>query len=128
MKLAPGLSSYKQVIAFYGHPKLNKASIQLGSTVTVTEKDLFMRSGNSQEIHGVPSAAYSLGFTAFDDTINKYYHQPSDDTLNFDWAYIERFYEGFAIFLLTLSKTPEPNEFKQDKQPFFEAYQNLYTK
>lgn len=91
--------------------------------------NLFLRSDNiSFSNKGVPSATYSLGFTAFDDTINKYYHQPSDETHDLDWAYIDRFYEGFANVLLTLANTPERIEFKEDKQPFFEAYQNLYTK
>ncbi len=91
--------------------------------------NLFLRSDNiSFSNKGVPSATYSLGFTAFDDTINKYYHQPGDETHDLDWAYIERFYEGFANVLLTLTNTPERIEFKEDKQPFYETYQKLYTK
>jgi hypothetical protein len=90
--------------------------------------NLFLRSDNiSFSNKGVPSATYSLGFTAFDDTINKYYHQPGDETDDLDWAYIERFYEGFANVLFTLTNTSERIQFKEDKEPFYEAYQKLYS-
>lgn len=54
----------------------------------VPELGLFNRSDNVHFARkGVPSPTFSLGFTAFDEEIQYYYHQPTDesDTINFNY-------------------------------------------
>jgi len=54
----------------------------------VPELGLFNRSDNVHFARkGVPAPTFSLGFTAFDEDIQYYYHQPTDesDTINFDY-------------------------------------------
>ncbi|MEA5559535.1 M28 family peptidase, partial [Nodularia spumigena] len=77
---------------------------------------LFTRSDNINfsEI-GIPSVTYSLGFTDFNDELMKVYHQPSDNASTLDYAYLERFYEGFAHLLYTLSSDTERIEWRDDK-------------
>ncbi|TNE73898.1 M28 family peptidase [bacterium] len=89
--------------------------------------NLFVRSDNiSFSNKGVPSATFSLGFNAFDETINAYYHQPSDEADDLDYGYIERFYESFSNVLYTLTIMPEQLQFKEDKAPFAEKQKALY--
>lgn len=54
----------------------------------VPELGLFNRSDNVHFARkGVPAPTFSLGFTAFDEDIQYYYHQPTDesDTINFNY-------------------------------------------
>jgi len=62
----------------------------------VPEQNLFDRSDNvSFARKGIPAPTYSMGLTAFDEEINYYYHQVTDEphTLNYDYvtAYIRSF-------------------------------------
>jgi hypothetical protein len=62
----------------------------------VPEQNLFDRSDNVNFArHGIPAPTYSMGLTAFDEEINYYYHQVTDEphTLNYDYitAYIRSF-------------------------------------
>ena len=55
----------------------------------VPELNLFNRSDNVHFAQkGIPAPTFSLGFTSFDEEIQRYYHQPPDesDTLNFDYV------------------------------------------
>lgn len=63
----------------------------------VPEQDLFNRSDNVNFArHGIPAPTYSMGLTAFDDEINYYYHQVTDEpnTLNYD--YVTRYIRSFV--------------------------------
>lgn len=62
----------------------------------VPEQNLFDRSDNVHFARrGIPAPTYSMGLTDFDDEINHYYHQTTDepDTLSYDYiaAYIRSF-------------------------------------
>ena len=62
----------------------------------VPEQNLFDRSDNVNFARqGIPAPTYSMGLTAFDDEINYYYHQVTDEphTINYDYvtAYIRSF-------------------------------------
>lgn len=55
----------------------------------VPELGLFNRSDNVHFARkGIPAPTFSLGFTAFDEDIQYYYHQPTDesDTVNFNYV------------------------------------------
>lgn len=82
----------------------------------VPQFNLFVRSDNINFTElGIPSLTYSLGFTDFDDELMKMYHQPSDEASTLDYAYLKRFYEGFANALITLTNNPQRMEWREDK-------------
>ena len=52
------------------------------------EQGLFDRSDNVRfAAKGIPAPTFSLGFTAFDAEIGKYYHQPGDEPESLDYDY-----------------------------------------
>ncbi|NBC66432.1 MAG: M28 family peptidase, partial [Bacteroidetes bacterium] len=64
----------------------------------VPELGLFNRSDNVHFARkGIPAPTFSLGFTAFDEDIQYYYHQPTDesDTINFD--YITKYTRSYIL-------------------------------
>ena len=92
------------------------------------EQGLFDRSDNvSFASKGVPAPTYSTGFDAFDDEINKYYHQPSDEADSLDYDYLLKFYQGYVLSGRLIANDPEtPFWVKDDK---YEAAGNvLYGK
>jgi Zn-dependent M28 family amino/carboxypeptidase len=65
------------------------------------EQGLFDRSDNVNFAKkGVPAPSFSLGFTAFDDEINKYYHQPSDSPASLDYVYLTKYAVCFLVLYL----------------------------
>ncbi|MEP5941124.1 M28 family peptidase, partial [Maribacter dokdonensis] len=92
------------------------------------EQELFDRSDNvSFASKGVPAPTYSTGFDAFDDEINKYYHQPGDEADSLDYDYLVKFYQGYVLSGRLIANDPEtPFWVKDDK---YEAAGNvLYGK
>ncbi|MCH6200483.1 M28 family peptidase [Aquiflexum sp. LQ15W] len=62
------------------------------------EQGLYDRSDNVNFARkGIPAPTFSLGFTAFDDEINKYYHQPSDHVDNFDLDYALLYWKSYIL-------------------------------
>lgn len=62
------------------------------------EEGLFDRSDNvSFAKVGIPAPTYSTGFDAFDDEINKYYHQAADEANSLDYNYLVKFYQGYIL-------------------------------
>lgn len=61
------------------------------------EQGLFDRSDNvNMAAAGIPAPTYSGGFTAFDQTIFQFYHQPSDHADDkFDFDYFQKYVQGF---------------------------------
>lgn len=60
------------------------------------EQGLYDRSDNVNFARkGVPSPTFSLGFRAFDDEINKYYHKPGDQVDNFDLDYAVKYWKSY---------------------------------
>ncbi|MDC6406133.1 MULTISPECIES: M28 family peptidase [Maribacter] len=92
------------------------------------EQGLFDRSDNvSFASKGVPAPTYSTGFDAFDDEINKYYHQAADEAESLDFDYLVKFYQGYVLSGRLIANDPEtPYWVKGDK---YEAAGNvLYDK
>ena len=92
------------------------------------EEGLFDRSDNvSFAAVGIPAPTYSTGFDAFDEEINKYYHQASDEADSLDYEYLVKFYQGYVLSGRLIANDPEkPFWIKGDK---YEAAGNvLYGK
>jgi hypothetical protein len=72
------------------------------------EQGLFDRSDNvSFASVGIPAPTYSTGFDAFDDEINKYYHQPGDEADSLDYDYLLKFYQGYVLSGRLIANDPE---------------------
>lgn len=64
----------------------------------VPEQNLFDRSDNVNfASRGIPAPTYSMGITAFDDEINYYYHQPSDEPHTLNYPYITSYIHSFIL-------------------------------
>lgn len=64
----------------------------------VPEQNLFDRSDNvSFARRGIPAPTYSLGITAFDEEIEKYYHTVKDDPDSIDFPYVTRYIRSFLL-------------------------------
>lgn len=62
------------------------------------EQGLYDRSDNvSFAKHGIPAPTFSLGFTSFDDEINKYYHQAADEIDTMDLDYVTLYWKSFIL-------------------------------
>ncbi len=46
---------------------------------------------------GIPAPTFSLGFTAFDDEIQKYYHKAGDHVDNFDLDYAQVYWKSYIL-------------------------------
>ncbi len=92
------------------------------------EEGLFDRSDNVSFARvGIPAPTYSTGFDAFDEEINKYYHQAADEAHSLDYDYLVKFYQGYILSGRSIANDPErPYWIKGDK---YEAAANvLYGK
>lgn len=81
------------------------------------EEGLFDRSDNVSFARvGIPAPTYSTGFDAFDDEINKYYHQAGDEADSIDYDYLVKFYQGYVLSGRLIANDPEkPFWIKGDK-------------
>jgi hypothetical protein len=62
------------------------------------EQGLYDRSDNvSFAKKGIPAPTFSLGFTSFDDEINKYYHKAGDHVDSMDLDYVELYWKSFIL-------------------------------
>jgi len=62
------------------------------------EQGLFDRSDNVNFAKkGIPAPTFSMGFTAFDAEIMKYYHQPGDHAESLDYDYLEKFFKAYVL-------------------------------
>ena len=62
------------------------------------EQGLFDRSDNVNFAKkGIPAPTFSLGFTAFNGDVTKYYHRPGDEADNIDFDYMERFFKAYVM-------------------------------
>jgi hypothetical protein len=72
------------------------------------EQGLFNRSDNvSFARKGIPAPTFTAGFTAFDDTIMKYYHQPADEAdESFDFDYLHKYVSVFVYATRLIADDP----------------------
>lgn len=62
------------------------------------EQGLFDRSDNVNfAAKGIPAPTFSMGFTAFDEEIFKYYHQPGDHAESLDYTYLFNFFRAYTL-------------------------------
>jgi hypothetical protein len=90
------------------------------------EQGLYDRSDNVNFARkGIPAPTFSLGFTAFDQTIAKHYHQPSDRVDNFDLNYAMVYWKSYLLSAQKIANDPQqPKWVSGDK--YEEAGKELY--
>ncbi|MBW3543979.1 MAG: M20/M25/M40 family metallo-hydrolase [Bacteroidetes bacterium] len=92
------------------------------------EQNLFDRSDN---VHfakaGIPAPTYSMGVTAFDGEIMKYYHQPSDEAETINFNYVTSYIRSFILAAERVAARPQaPFWIQGDK--YEAAGRKLYQK
>ncbi|XOV93405.1 MAG: M28 family peptidase [Bacteroidota bacterium] len=86
--------------------ELDKAGKAFGLTIIddpVPEEHMYQRSDHySFAKKGVPAISFDPGYTAIDDVINKYYHQPGDEPSTIDYDYLTKYCKAYiyAVYLL----------------------------
>lgn len=92
------------------------------------EQGLFDRSDNVNFAKkGIPSPTYSLGFNAFDDEINKYYHQVTDNPDNMDYDYLVKFFKSYVLSSRLIANDPK-TPFWTEGDKYYDAGVKLYEK
>jgi hypothetical protein len=90
------------------------------------EQGLFDRSDNVNFAKkGIPAPTFSLGFTAFNGDVTKYYHRPGDEAQTLDYDYLLKFFRAYVLAgrnIANDTETPRWNE--GDK--YEEASKELY--
>ncbi len=110
---------------------IKKAAEAFGLKATddpAPEQGLFDRSDN---VHfaskGIPAPTFSLGFTAFDAEIGKYYHQQADNPESLDYDYLEKFFKSYVLASRLIANDPEIPFWKEGDK-YFEAGTKLYKR
>ena len=92
------------------------------------EQGLFDRSDNVRfAAKGIPAPTFSLGFTAFDDEIAKYYHQPGDEAESLDYDYLEKFFRAYVLSCRVIANA-EDAPFWVEGDKYYEVGTELYKK
>jgi hypothetical protein len=92
------------------------------------EQGLFDRSDNVNFAKkGIPAPTFSLGFTAFDAEIGKYYHQQADNPESIDYDYMEKFFRAFVLSARLIANDEE-TPFWTEGDKYYEAGKSLYEK
>lgn len=72
------------------------------------EQGLYERSDNVNFAKkGIPSPTFSLGFTAFDEEIMKYYHQAGDEVDNFNLDYAMLYWKAYLLSAQNIANSEE---------------------
>ncbi len=90
------------------------------------EQNLFDRSDNvNLAVKGIPAPTFSLGFTSFDSTVTKRYHQLSDEVGNFDLDYAMKYIKAYVLAAKNIADNPiQPTWAKGDK--YEKAWKELF--
>ena len=92
------------------------------------EQGLFDRSDN---VHfaskGIPAPTFSMGFTAFDAEINKYYHQTADNPDNLDYDYLFKFFKSYVLACRLIANDPV-TPFWTTGDKYYTAGEKLYNR
>ncbi|MTI39735.1 M28 family peptidase [Fulvivirga lutimaris] len=92
------------------------------------EQGLFDRSDNVNfAAQGVPAPTFSLGFTAFDAEITKYYHQTADNPETLDYDYLYKFFGAYVLACRLIANDPT-TPFWTEGDKYYEAGKALYEK
>ncbi|MEM1124350.1 MAG: M28 family peptidase, partial [Bacteroidota bacterium] len=110
-------------------PLIRKACAAFGLDAkpdAAPEQNLFDRSDNVNFAKkGVPAPTFSLGYTAFDDEINKYYHQPGDEPATLDYVYLTKFFKSYVYSCRLIGNT-DTSVFWRKGDKYYEAGERLY--
>jgi len=81
------------------------------------EQGLFDRSDNVHfAAKGIPAPTFSLGFTAFNGDVTKYYHRPGDEADTLDYDYLHQFFQAYVLAGRNIANDPvTPTWTKGDK-------------
>lgn len=72
------------------------------------EQGLFDRSDNVHFARkGIPSPTFSLGFTAFNGDVTKYYHRPGDEADTLDYDYLLKFFRAYVMSGRNIGNDPK---------------------
>jgi aminopeptidase YwaD len=110
-------------------PEFVKACEAFGLTVNDDPTgQLFNASDNVNFARkGIPAPTFSMGFTAFDAEIMKYYHQPADHAESLDYDYLEKFFRAYVLAARLISNRTE-RPFWVDGDVYYEVGKGLYGK
>lgn len=112
-------------------PLIEKACSTFGITAIqdrMPEQGLFDRSDNVNFAKkGVPAPTFSLGVTAFDDEINKYYHQAADGPNTLNYNYLFKFFKSYVYACRLIGNTSKPLFWKEGDK-YYDAGKKLYKK
>jgi hypothetical protein len=76
---------------------------------------------------GIPAPTFAPGFTAFDASIFKYYHQATDNPETINFTYLHKHCQVFAYAArLIANRKNQPKWIANDK--YETAYKTLYGK
>ena len=92
------------------------------------EQGLYDRSDNVNFARkGIPAPTFSLGFTAFDDEIQKYYHKAGDHVSNFDLDYAQVYWKSYILAAQKIANWNQRPVWKAGDK-YEEASKQLYGK
>ncbi len=90
------------------------------------EQGLFDRSDNVNFARkGVPAPTFSMGFTAFDEEIGKYYHQQTDNPETLDYEYLVKFFKSY-VYAGRLIADRDTRPFWVEGDKYYETGKELY--
>ena len=96
--------------------QINQAAVNAGLKPypdPAPEQGLFDRSDNvAFAAKGIPCVTVSPGFTSFDDAINKYYHQVTDEAGSVDMEYLLKYCKAFVSTARLIANHPERPQWK----------------
>ncbi|MEM9894985.1 MAG: M28 family peptidase [Bacteroidota bacterium] len=91
------------------------------------EQGLFDRSDNVNfAVKGIPAPTFSMGFTSFDEDIQKYYHQAADSPETLDYEYLEKFFRAYVLSCVKIGNLDEP-PFWVEGDKYYTAGKVLYS-
>lgn len=112
-------------------PLIEKACATFGLDAkedAVPEQGLFDRSDNVNfAAKGVPAPTFSLGITAFDKEVNRYYHQAADGPETLDYEYLEKFFKSY-VYACRLIGNTDQSVFWKEGDKYYQAGKELYGK
>jgi Peptidase family M28 len=108
---------------------ISEAAAEFGLTAKADpspEQGLYDRSDNVNFARkGIPAPTFSLGFTAFDDQINQYYHKAGDEVESFDLGYAQGYWKAYILATQKIANWSEtPRWIAGDK--YEQASKQLY--
>lgn len=74
----------------------------------VPELGLFNRSDNVHFARqGIPAPTFSLGFTAFNEELRYYYHQPTDESSTINFEYVTNYARAYILSAQQIANAAE---------------------